>query len=233
MNATAASAPKWRTWLLPCCLVVLFTAVLQSLGLSEFVSLVPALLAGLGWGIAIALIAIWLRSRVRPSAWVEDALVAFGAVAMGFLAFGGGAGLLLWRNALDSSSVTGETMVAMFLPSIPLAIATNAPMELIVVPGLLILGWRRGARRILIVAAAALFFVHRVWTYLVFASVRLDFAQAERSTAPLSEPERREFADALQLDDPRWILNLAIFGVFLLAAFLSRVRELTPAPSSA
>jgi peptidoglycan/LPS O-acetylase OafA/YrhL len=42
----------------------------------------------------------------------------------------------------------------------------NAPVELLVVPLLLILGWREGTRRILIVAAAALYFLHRVWTYL-------------------------------------------------------------------
>jgi hypothetical protein len=100
------------------------------------------------------------------SVWFEDGLVVVGAVSMAFFAFGGLVGILLLSSALQSSSLSGETLVLMFLPSIPLAIIANAPVELVVVPVLLILGWRQGIRRILIVAAAALYFVHRVWTYL-------------------------------------------------------------------
>lgn len=43
--------------------------------------------------------------------------------------------------ALDSSSITGESLVLMFLPSIPIAIMANVPAELIVIPALLIVGW--------------------------------------------------------------------------------------------
>jgi hypothetical protein len=75
--------------------------------------------------------------------------------------------------------------------------------------------------------------VHRVWTYLVFASDRLDFAETERSTAPLTTAERQQFYTDLHLDDPRWVLNLAIFVVLLLAAHFSRVRELNAATVSA
>ena len=42
--------------------------------------------------------------------------------------------------ALDSSSITGETMVTTFLRGIPIAIAANVPTELVIIPGLLILG---------------------------------------------------------------------------------------------
>jgi hypothetical protein len=106
-------------------------------------------------------------------------------------------------------------------------------VELPVVPVLLILGWREGTRRILIVVAAALYFVHRVWTYLVFASDRLDFAETKKSTTALTAAERQQFYKDLHLDDPRWILNLAIFAVLLLAAHFSRVRELNAATVSA
>lgn len=58
----------------------------------------------------------------------------------------------------------------------------------------------------------------------MFASDRLDFAAAERSTTVLTAAEKEQFAAALHVDDPRWILNLLIFAVFLLAAFFSRVR---------
>jgi hypothetical protein len=226
-RSTFTSLGKGRKqWLLPFCLSVSFTVTIQTLGLSEFLPVPLALLAAAGWGSAIGLIAIRIRSRLRLSAWLEDGLVVVGAVSMAFFAFGGLVGILLLNSALQSSSLTGETLVLMFLPSIPLAIIANAPVELVVVPVLLILGWRQGIRRILIVAAAALYFVHRVWTYLVFASDRLDFAQTEKSTTPLTAAERQQFYTDLHLDDPRWILNLAIFAVFLLAAHFSRLREL-------
>jgi len=233
-TSTLTSLGKGRKqWLLPFCLSVSFTVAIQTLGLSEFLPVPLALLAAAGWGIGIGLIAIRIRSKVTLSAWLEDALVVLGAVAMAFFAFGGLVGILLLSSALKSSSLSGETLVLMFLPSIPLAIMANAPMELLVVPVLLILGWREGTRRILIGAAAALYFVHRVWTYLVFASDRLDFAETEKSTTPLTAAERQQFYAELHLDDPRWILNLAIFAVFLLAAHFSRVRELKAATGSA
>lgn len=107
------------------------------------------------------------------------------------------------------------------LPGIPVAIAANVPTELIVIPGLLILGWwRPGLRRNLFVTATGLYFALRIWTYLVFVPDRLDFAAAERSTTVLTAEEKARFTEALHLDDPRWIVNLAIFLVLLLSAFL-------------
>ncbi|MEU8286827.1 hypothetical protein AB0C01_21095 [Micromonospora sp. NPDC048905] len=205
----------------PFALVALFTIVVQGLSLMEFLPLPIALLAGAGWAVLIGLVARWIRRRPALSAWVEDGLVALGCVTMALLAFGGAIGLVMLGAALDSSSITGETMVTMFLPSIPVAIAANVPTELVILPGLLVLGWRPGTRRILFVAAAAVYLVHRVWTYLVFAPDRLDFAAAERSTAVLTTAEKDQFAAALHVDDPRWALNLLIFAIILLSAFVS------------
>jgi hypothetical protein len=210
---------------LPFALAAAFTVVVQGLSLAEFLPAPLALLIGAGWAALISLAALWVRRRPRLSAWVEDVLVGLGATAMALFAFGGAIGLMMLGTALDSSSVSGETVVLMFLPSIPIAIAANVPTELVVIPALLILGWRRGPRRVLILVAAGLYFVHRVWTYLTFAADRLDFAEAERSTTPLDAAERAEYASALHVEDPRWILNLIVFVVFLLAAFLSRVRD--------
>jgi hypothetical protein len=209
----------------PFCLATAFILVIQGLSLREFLPAPVAVLAAAGWALAIGAAALLINRRPLLSAWSEDILVGLGGTAMALFAFGGAVGILMMNTALDSSSITGETMVLMFLPSIPIAIAANVPTELIVFPVLLILGWRPGPRRVLLVVAAGLYFVHRVWTYLVFASDRLDFAAAERSVTPLTSAERRQFAAGLHLDDPRWILNLLIFGVFLAAAFLSRVRE--------
>jgi hypothetical protein len=209
--------------IVPFALVAVFTVVVEGLSLMEFVPVPVALLIGAAWAAVIGLVAGLVSRRPGFSAWVEDGLVALGCVTMALFAFGGAIGLMMLGTALDSSSITGETMVTMFLPSIPIAIAANVPTELVIIPGLLILAWRPGARRMLIVAAAALYFVHRIWTYLVFAPDRLDFAAAERSTTVLTAAEKAQFAAALHVDDPRWMLNLLIFAVFLLAAFLSRV----------
>jgi hypothetical protein len=210
----------------PFALVAVFTIVVQGLSLMEFLPLPIALLIGAGWAAVIGLAARWAGRRPTLSAWAEDGLVALGCLTMALFAFGGAIGLMMLGTALDSSSITGETMVTMFLPSIPIAIAANVPTELIIIPGLLILGWRPGIRRILFVTAAALYFVHRIWTYLVFASDRLDFATAQRSTTVLNSAEKDQLTAALHLDDLRWITNLVIFAVFLLAAFFARLRQI-------
>ncbi|MFF0255686.1 hypothetical protein ACFYPW_24645 [Micromonospora zamorensis] len=53
----------------------------------------------------------------------------------------------------------------------------------------------------------------------------MDFAAAERSAAVLTAAEKDQLTAALHVDDPRWILNLVIFAVFLLSAFFCRLRE--------
>lgn len=225
MPAPARFPNVRRMKIAPYALVAVFTVVVQSLSWMDFLSLPVALLIGAGWAVVIALAARWAGRRPALSAWVEDLLVALGCVTMALFAFGGAVGLVTLRAALHSESITAETMVTMFLPSIPIAIAANLPTELVIIPVLLILGWRRGPRRILFVTAATLYFVLRIWTYLVFAPDRLDFAAAERSTTVLTPAEKDQFSAALHLDDPRWIVNLAIFAVFLGSAFFSRLRE--------
>lgn len=213
-----AAVPTVRVMRKHCARIALaatFTVVVQGLSLKEFLPPPVALLIGAGWALLIAVAAHRVSRSPALSARIEAALVALGCVTMALVGFGGAIGLLMLDAALDSSSVTGETIVTMFLPSIPIAIAANVPTELVVIPGLLILG----RRRILVGTAAALYLVHRVWTYLVFAPDRLDFAAASRSTAVLTEAEREQFAAALHIGDPRWILNLALFAIFLLAAF--------------
>ena len=111
-RSTLTSLGKGRKkWLLPFCLSVTFTVAIQTLGLSEFLPVPLALLAAAAWGIAIGLIAIRIRNKLTLSAWLEDALVVVGAVAMAFFAFGGSVGTLLLSSALKSSSLSGETLV--------------------------------------------------------------------------------------------------------------------------
>ncbi|MCY1139990.1 hypothetical protein OWR29_18455 [Actinoplanes sp. Pm04-4] len=213
----------------PYVLAALFVVVVQGLSLAEFLPVPVALLAGAAWAALIAFAARTVSRRPVVSARVENTLIGAGATTMALFGFGGAIGILLWNLALDSPSITGETMVRLFLPSIPIAIAANVPTELIIIPVLLILGWRPGRRRFFIVLAAALYFVLRIWTYLTFAPDRLDFDTAERSTTPLTAAERAQFEAGLHLDDPRWIVNLLIFFAFLLAAFTRPTTAALPA----
>ena len=116
-------------------------------------------------------------------------------------------------GALESSTLTGETLLKLFLPTIPFYIIANAALELLIIPGLLFIGWR-AARRILVIGAAALYFLLRVWTYLAFVPSRMDFAEAGHTSTPMTEPERQQAYTELMLDDPRWIVLLVIFGIW-------------------
>lgn len=148
-----------------------------------------------------------------------------GATAAAFAACGGLMALLVLAGALDSPSLTGETLLLLFLPTIPFYVVTNSLLELLIVPGLLYLGWRAGPRRALLVAAAGLYFLLRVWTYSTFVPARLGFAEASHANVPLTAAERQRAHQELMVDDPRWIPLLVMFGILLLAAHLPRLRE--------
>jgi hypothetical protein len=222
MNSTTSDR------LVPFALAVPFTATITGFfNLSESLSIPVGLAAGAGWGVALGLIMTLIREKRVLGAWVEDAFVFLATLAAAFAACGGLMALLMLNGALDSSSLTGETLEATFLPTIPYYIAANGVLELLLIPGLLVLGWRAGRRRLLIVLAAGLYFVLRVWTYVAFRPARLGFADADNTAVPLTATERHQAYVDLKLDDPRWILLLVIFVFFFLAARLPRLSEST------
>ncbi|ADD42804.1 hypothetical protein [Stackebrandtia nassauensis] len=210
----------------PFYLAVPFTAVITGLfNLSETLPAPLALLAGAAWGIVLGLIATWLNTKATLSAWLEDGFVYLGIVGFAFAGCGGLMAILMLDGALGASSLTAEALEALFLPSIPYYIVVNSALELLVIPGLLYFGWRAGKRRVLILAAAGLYFAMRVWTYLAFVPARMGWAEAEHSGEALSAAERRQAASDLMVDDPRWILLLVMLAILLVAAYLPRVRE--------
>jgi hypothetical protein len=222
---TDTRAARLSHRLVPVATAVGFTTVITGwFNLSAALPIPVALLAGAVWGAIVALVGTWLRSRSTLGAWLEDAFVYLGTAAFAFAGCGGLMAILLLNGALDSSSITGETLERTFLPSIPYYIAVNSVLEVLVIPAVIVLGWRPGARRALILGASALYFAMRVWTYLAFVPARLGWAESDHTTAPLNPAERRQAADDLMLDDPRWALLLVMFAIFLLAAHLSRVR---------
>jgi hypothetical protein len=221
------------TALAPYLLAVPFTATITgAFNLSDALPFPVAVAVGAGWGMLLGVAATYLRSERKLAAWVEDSLVFVGIVALAFAACGGVMALLMLNGALESTSLTGETLESMFLPMIPYYIAANAPLELVIIPTLLFLGWRVGQRRLLLVTAAALYFGLRVWTYLAYVPARLGFADSGHTNAAMTAAERHQAYLDLKVDDPRWILVLVILSLFIAAASFPRLREVrTPAAS--
>jgi hypothetical protein len=232
--ATSTKSAKERStkdWLQPFFLAVPFTAIVTGLfNLSDTLSVPGGLLVGAAWGVVLGLIVGLIRKNDVVAAWFEDVLVVLGATAVVFAASGGVMALLMLAGALESSTLTGETLLKLFLPTIPFYIVANAALELLIIPGLLFIGWRAGKRRILIVAAAALYFLLRVWTYLAFVPSRMGFAEAGHTSTPLTEAERQQAYTELMLDDPRWIVLLVIFGILVLAMHVPRLRSVGRLP---
>lgn len=231
MDPTASPKPKaWQPFLL----AVPFTTVVTGLfNLSEAMPAPLAVAVGAAWGVLLGLVAAAImRRRPKLGAWIEDGLVFAGVLAFAFAGCGGLMAILMLNGALESASLTGESLEAMFLPSIPYYIIVNSILEILLVPAVVYFGWRAGRRRVLIMAAVVLYFAMRVWTYLVFVPGRLGWADEEHSTDTMTPADLDRAADDLMLDDPRWAMVLAMLVLFLLAAHLPAVRAVKTGPDS-
>src|SRR5262245_29977123 len=88
--------------------------------------------------------------------------------------------------ALNEPSTTGAALSARMWPAVPFYIVLNSAMELLLVALLVFWNWDTDRRRrLLIVTSVAVYFVLRIWTYLVFAETRLDIASHALSPCPL------------------------------------------------
>jgi hypothetical protein len=87
-------------------------------------------------------------------------------------------------------------------------------MELVIVPAVLFVGWRPGRRRALLVCAVVLYFITRVWTYLVYAQRR-----TETATGPLTAADVRWYRESLVVDY-RVVVLAVVLALFAAAAFL-------------
>lgn len=209
---------SFPAWVRPFLVVVPFSAVITGwFNLSGFLPLPVAVLVGAAWGVGLGLVATWVGRHERWRARLEDGFVAAGVVAVAFAACGGLAFLLMLGGALSAESLTGEALHALFLPSIPYYIVTNSVLEMLLIPMVLYLGWRAGRRRVVLLAAGAIYFAMWVWTYLVFVPARLGWAEGAGATEVLTAADRRQAASDLMVDDPRWIVLLVILALLLLA----------------
>ncbi|GAA2273974.1 hypothetical protein GCM10009853_029800 [Glycomyces scopariae] len=215
--------PLAHTRLAPLLVAVPFTAVVTGLfNLTEYMPGPLALLIGAAWGALVALAAAAVERRwPSAAARIEDALVFVGVIA--FAGCGGLMAILQWQGALDSASLTGETLEAVLLPTIPYYIAVNSVLEMLVIPAVVCF-IRHGLRRVLVLATAALYFAMRIWTYLAFVPARMGFAEEEHATRAMTAAERAQAADDLMVDDPRWALLLLMMIAFLVAVRLPRAR---------
>jgi hypothetical protein len=100
---------------------------------------------------------------------------------------------------------------------VPYYIALNSVMELLLVPASIFFNWDATPwRRWLTVAAAVVYVAQRVWTYAVYAEMRL-----KTGTSPLSDEDLAWFRRTLAADY-RSFVNVAVFACLAAAAFFPR-----------
>lgn len=119
------------------------------------------------------------------------------------------------RSILAEPSTTYAVTSAMMKLTVPFYIAINSAVEILFLP--LVLFVNRTAevdRRWIVIAAAMLYVVQRVWTYLVYAGRRL-----ATGTSTLSQADVQWYRRTLGADC-RTVLNAITFLLFAAAALL-------------
>lgn len=123
--------------------------------------------------------------------------------------------LSMMSEALNEPSTTQAVLSALMQPAVPFFIILNTLMELLVISLIVFWNWDTSLnRRTLILIGVLVYFVHRIWTQLVYAEPRLEI-----TLRPLSEADIEWFKQTLTTDY-RVVLNSIIYVCFLLAAFI-------------
>lgn len=100
-------------------------------------------------------------------------------------------------------------------PAVPYYIVINSLMELLIVPFAVFLNWdATPKRRTFILIGVVLYFVIRVWTYLVYAETRLEISEQALTAADV------EWFKRTLATDYRVVLELISQAFFILAAFI-------------
>jgi len=194
----------------------LIGATSGSLGGASF-ALVGAA-AGALWGLGLAVVASRLtRSPARRRRWANGTL--FASAVIGGLITGVGFLSLLMQNAALSSQP--EPFAAMIRGAVGSAEALpfylfNTPLEWILIPGALLLTWSVPEVRRLTLVALVVWTAHRVWTYVHFVPLIIEWSEA---AAPMTPGELDQARTWVNLS---WIRNgadLATLILVLLAGF--------------
>jgi large-conductance mechanosensitive channel len=153
--------------------------------------------------------------REAFSEWFANTPVFLSIIALGLMSGAGIMYMLMMDAALNTPSITYATLSALMQPAVPFYIVINSLMELLIVPFAVFMNWSAAnKRRTFILIAVALYFVIRVWTYLIYAETRLEISEQALTAADV-EWFRRTLAT-----DYRVVLELISQGFFVLAAFV-------------
>jgi hypothetical protein len=166
---------------------------------------------GLGWAFVLGSVVERLIHRDHWKQRLANGSV-FAAIVASGLMLGGGVMYGLLMRAAASAPV--EVLSAMMQPTIPFFIILNTPLELAVVPCAIFANWHNGARRWLILTAAASFYALRVWSYVVYVPNRMAIA-----LRPLSPNDLEWFQRSMEVDYRSLLLAIVFVG-FTIAAFV-------------
>ena len=180
---------------------------------------VVAAAAGLVWGSILTVIAAMLgRSERRRRTWATGVL-SVSVVVAGLLAGSGFMGQLLFDTTLADAP---DVFASLVRGSVGNAESTpfylfNTPLEWLLVPTELLLCWRVIRQRRLLLPAAVVFYISRVWTYLYFVPQIFDWSG---STTPLTAGQLEQAQTWVDLSWIRLAIDITIM-ILLLAALLS------------
>jgi high-affinity Fe2+/Pb2+ permease len=167
---------------------------------------------GLTWSTVLGVVVERVIHRDRWRRRLANASVFLAIIATGVM-FGGGTMYGLVMKA--AANAPEKVLSAMMQPTIPFFIVLNTPLELLVVPGAVFANWSNGARRRLILIAAASFYVLRLWSYLAYVPRRMEIA-----SRPLSPDDLDWFQRSMDVDYRGAFLAIA-FVVFTIATFVA------------
>jgi hypothetical protein len=139
----------------------------------------------------------------------------FGIIGSGLLIGGGTMYASLISAAMMVPSTTNATLSALMKPPITYFIAVNTPMETLIIPLMLFFNWDASKKRkILILIAALLYSLMRVWSYIIYVPTRFDISQHE-----LSAENVQWFKNTMTIDY-RGVMNIVTHILLILAAFI-------------
>ncbi|MCC6167846.1 MAG: hypothetical protein IT329_11515 [Caldilineaceae bacterium] len=184
-----------------------------------FLGIVGGAAAGLLWAFLVGLAAQRLMRRTTWHARLANASVFVSILAVGLMAGAGAMYIAMMLAAVDEPSMTYAVLSALMQPAVPFYIVLNSLLELLVMLLVVFSNWQAGRkRRLYSLAGVGLYLVMRIWTYLVYAEMRLEI-----STHTLSAADVAWFKQTLAADY-RPGLVLLILACFVLAAFAPVTR---------
>ena len=192
------------------------TSVIAGLSMTGLGASARGIVGGALLGLVWSLLLVSLIARVLPDdVWtprLANASIFLAIVASGVQLGGGVMYGLLMTAAVGAPT---DILSSLMQPAIPFFIIVNTPMELLIVPAAVVTNWDVGRRRGLVVSAASIYYLLRIWTYLVYVPNRMAIA-----ARPLSPGDLEWFHRTLSVDY-RTIPVAVVYIAFTAAAFVS------------